>query len=98
MGSNIKEDIRYDKTHQSHVTQDALQRKQKRQQRNRRGNTLFKKACELSMLTDADVFLGIRFQDGRIKTFCADKSSFWLSHISHLVLPRMQFGFRANRD
>jgi SRF-type transcription factor (DNA-binding and dimerisation domain) len=98
MGGIVKEGVRYDETHQSHVTQDALQRKQKRQQRNRRGNTLFKKACELSMLTGADVFLGIRFQDGRIKTFCADKSSFWLSQMSHLVLLRLQFGFKANRD
>jgi hypothetical protein len=63
-----------------------LQKKHKRQQRNRRGGTLLKKAYELSIMADADVFLGIRFRDtGRIKTFCADTTGIWSSHLSHLV-------------
>jgi hypothetical protein len=63
-----------------------LQKKQKRQQRNRRGNTLIKKVYELSVVpvADADVFLGIRFRDGRVKTFCADQTSFWSLDISYL--------------
>jgi hypothetical protein len=49
-----------------------LQKKHKRQQRNRCGSTLLKKAYELSIMADAEVFLGIRFRDtNRIKTFCA---------------------------
>ncbi|KAL3713818.1 hypothetical protein TMatcc_002523 [Talaromyces marneffei ATCC 18224] len=55
-----------------------------RQQRNRRGNTLIKKAYELSDIADADVFLGIRLRDGRVRTFCADKTGFWSSKMSYL--------------
>ncbi|QGA17405.1 hypothetical protein EYB26_005076 [Talaromyces marneffei] len=62
-----------------------LQKKHKRQQRYRRGGTLLKKAYELSIMADADVFLGIKFRDtGRIKTFCADTTVIWSSHLSHL--------------
>jgi hypothetical protein len=68
------------------MSQASLQRRQKQQQRNRRGNTLIKKAYELCDITDADIFLGIRFRDGRVKTFCADKTGFWSSKMSHLVL------------
>lgn len=63
-----------------------LQKKHKRQQRYRRGSTLLKKAYELSIMADAEVFLGIRFRDtGRIKTFCADTTGIWSSHLSHLL-------------
>jgi hypothetical protein len=68
------------------MSQALLQRKQKQQQCNRRGNTLIKKAYKLSNITDADIFLGIQFRDGRVKTFCADKTGFWSSKMSHLVL------------
>jgi hypothetical protein len=72
--------------HKPLMSQTSLQRRQKQQQRNRRGNTLIKKAYELSDIADADVFLGIRFRDGRVKTFCADKTGFWSSKMSYLVL------------
>uniref|UniRef100_A0A093V6R5 Uncharacterized protein n=1 Tax=Talaromyces marneffei PM1 TaxID=1077442 RepID=A0A093V6R5_TALMA len=36
-------------------------------------------------MANAEVFLGIRFRDtGRIKTFCADTTGIWSSHLSHL--------------
>jgi hypothetical protein len=81
------EDICQEKQlHEPQMSQASLQRRQKQQQRNRRGNTLIKKAYELSDIADADVFLGIRFRDGRVKTFCADKTGFWSSKMSYLVL------------
>jgi hypothetical protein len=81
------EDIRREKQlHKPQMSQASLQRRQKQQQRNRRGNTLMKKAHELSDIADADVFFGIRFRDGRVRTFCADKTGFWSSKMSYLVL------------
>ncbi|KAF3406922.1 hypothetical protein DPV78_000273 [Talaromyces pinophilus] len=62
--------------HKPLMSQASLQGRQKQQQRNRRGNTLIKKAYKLSDIADVDVFLGIRFQDGRVKTFYADKTGF----------------------
>ncbi|KAF3406924.1 hypothetical protein DPV78_000276 [Talaromyces pinophilus] len=63
----------------------TLLQKKHRQQRNRRGNTLLKKAYELSIIANAEVFLGIRFcNTGRIKTFYADTTGIWSSHLSHL--------------
>lgn len=54
------------------------EKKQKRQRRDRRGQTLIKKAFEISQLSNADVFLGIRFRDtGKMKTFCADRTRVW---------------------
>ena len=64
----------------------ALQKKQKRQRKDRRSKTLFQKACQLSEMTPADVFVGIRFRDtGRVMTFCADETGIWSSNMSHLV-------------
>ena len=62
-------------------------KKQERQQKYRRSNTLVRKAYELSTMADVDVFLGIRDRTtGRIKTFCADdKTGFWSSRMEHLV-------------
>lgn len=67
-----------------------LQKRHKRQQRNRRGNIRLKKAYELSIMANAEVFLGIRFRDtGRVKTSCADTTGIWPSHLSHLVSKRL---------
>jgi hypothetical protein len=64
----------------------ALQKKHNRQRKDRRSKTLFQKACQLSELTPADVFVGIRFRDtGRIMTFCADETGIWSSNMSYLV-------------
>lgn len=64
----------------------ALRKKQNRQRKDRRSKTLFQKACQLSEMTPADVFVGIRFRDtGRIMTFCADNTGIWSSNMSYLV-------------
>lgn len=66
---------------------ERTQKKQRRQQKYRRSNTLIQKAYELSTMADVDVFLGIRDRTtGRIKTFCSDdKTGFWSSRMEHLV-------------
>lgn len=98
MVDTVEDICREKQLHKPQMSQDSLQRRQKQQQRNRRGNTLIKKAFELSDVADADVFLGIRFRDGRVKTFCADKTSFWSSNMSHLVLySNAEWFFEANR-
>ena len=86
MEDTVEDICREKQLHKPQMSQASLQRRQKQQQRNRRGNTLIKKAYELSDIADADVFVGIRFRDGRVKTFCADKTDFWSSKMSYLVL------------
>lgn len=63
------------------------QKRNKREQRLRRSQTLLKKAFEISHLDgEADIFVGIRFRDtGRVKTFCADQTGIWSAQCTHLV-------------
>jgi hypothetical protein len=63
------------------------QKRNKREQRLRRSQTLLKKAFEISHFDgEADIFVGIRFRDtGRVKTFCADQTGIWSAHCTHLV-------------
>lgn len=50
----------------------------KRQQRDRRRDTLFKKCCEYSLECCADVYISIRIRkDGRIFTFNSDSEGKW---------------------
>ncbi|KAH8706059.1 hypothetical protein BGW36DRAFT_260076, partial [Talaromyces proteolyticus] len=61
------------------------EKRQERQRRDRRGQTLIKKAYEISQLSNADVFLGIRFRDtGKMKTFCADSTGVWSLYVLQL--------------
>jgi SRF-type transcription factor (DNA-binding and dimerisation domain) len=51
----------------------------KRQQQDRRGESLFKKACEYSIECDAEVFLGVKIKrNGQIFFFNSEKSREWL--------------------
>jgi SRF-type transcription factor (DNA-binding and dimerisation domain) len=53
--------------------------KAKRQQQDRRGESLFKKVYEYSAECDAEVFLGIRFKrNGQIFLFNSEKTREWL--------------------
>lgn len=63
------------------------QKRNKREQRLRRSQTLLKKAFEMSHFdSEADIFVGIRFRDtGRVKTFCADQTGIWSAHCTNLV-------------
>jgi SRF-type transcription factor (DNA-binding and dimerisation domain) len=50
----------------------------RRQQRERRRVTLFKKACEYSLDCDADVYIAIRIhKDDQIFTFNSDSTGEW---------------------
>lgn len=78
------------KRQQTLFSADAKAKKQRCQQKHRRSKTLIRKAYELSTKVEADVFLGIRDRaTGKIKTFCADKTDIWSSHMSHLVRPSL---------
>jgi hypothetical protein len=64
------------------------ERKKERQMRDRRKKSLIKKVYEMSALCDADVFLGIRIRkNGRVSTFCANRTGIWSPFASHLVSP-----------
>uniref|UniRef100_A0A093UMR3 MADS-box transcription factor 34 n=1 Tax=Talaromyces marneffei PM1 TaxID=1077442 RepID=A0A093UMR3_TALMA len=60
MVDTVEDICREKQLHKPQMSQDSLQRRQKQQQRNRRGNALIKKAYELSDIADADVFLDLR--------------------------------------
>jgi hypothetical protein len=71
----------------NNVRPTKQQKRNKREQRLRRSQTLLKKAFEISYFDgEADIFVGIRFRDtGRVKTFCADQTGIWSAHCTHLV-------------
>lgn len=57
-----------------------------RQMRDRRRESLMKKAYEYSKMCGADICLGIRLRDsGRVFTFMADASGFWSKFDASLV-------------
>jgi hypothetical protein len=56
------------------------QRRRDLQKRNRRTRTLILKAVDMSVLCDADIFLGIQVREtGRVTTFCSNPSGIWSS-------------------
>lgn len=62
-------------------------KKQRRQCRDRRSQTLIRKVYEISRFSNANIFLSIRFRDTSwMRTFYADSSGIWSSCVSQLVL------------
>jgi SRF-type transcription factor (DNA-binding and dimerisation domain) len=60
--------------------------KAKRQQQDRRKESLFKKAYEYNIECDAEVFLGIRLKrNGQIFVFNSEKSREWLPTDGQMV-------------
>ena len=69
----------------------------KRQQRDRRRDTLFKKCCEYSLECHADVYISIRIRkDGRIFTFNSDSGGEWPISEAQMVRCDLKslFGFK----
>jgi hypothetical protein len=57
-----------------------LQRRRDLQKRSRRKKNLINKAVQMSILCDAEVYLGIRIKDtGRVTTFCSHPAGIWSS-------------------
>lgn len=76
-----------------------MEKKRKRQKRHKRGQTLIKKAYEMSAFFNADVCLGIKLRDtGKIMTFCADKTGVWSSFITYLVFHLTSSMLKANSN
>ncbi|KAL1845422.1 hypothetical protein Plec18170_009778 [Paecilomyces lecythidis] len=63
----------------------SAEQKRKRQKRNRRLKTIFKKVYEFNIACESNVFFGVQMKDtGRISIFNADSSGIWSSAISSL--------------
>ncbi|EED22499.1 hypothetical protein TSTA_059970 [Talaromyces stipitatus ATCC 10500] len=55
-----------------------IERRKALQKRNRRMKSLLLKAVDMSILCDAEIFLGIRIREtGRVTTFCSDPEGLW---------------------
>ncbi|KAH8689300.1 hypothetical protein BGW36DRAFT_263888, partial [Talaromyces proteolyticus] len=62
-----------------------IERRRYLQKRNRRRENLIKKAFQMCILCDTEIFLGIRVKEtGQVTTFCSDPAGIWSSSLSCL--------------
>jgi hypothetical protein len=63
-----------------------IERRRYLQKRNRRKENLIKKAFQMCILCDTEIFLGIRVKEtGQVTTFCSEPTGIWSSSLSCLV-------------
>jgi hypothetical protein len=63
-----------------------IERRKALQRRSRRMRSLLLKAVDMSILCDAEVFLGVRIREtGRVTTFCSDPEGLWYPATLNLV-------------